>query len=56
MEYSIRSSHSLERWLIVIEASNRYSATKSRSDTPSSEFSHGLSKSKSAAVMFLSMG
>ena len=56
VEYNIMSSHNRERWLIIIEQSNRNSATKSRSETPSSEFSHGMSNSSSSQVRSRSMG
>ncbi|OPY27364.1 MAG: hypothetical protein A4E31_01181 [Methanomassiliicoccales archaeon PtaU1.Bin030] len=49
------SSHKDERCTAVRAAAKRYSATKSRSDTPSMELAHGASKPSSCAVYVLSI-
>ena len=52
----MRSSQKRERCAITVEQQKMYSATKSRSDTPSSEFWEILEKFSSFAVIVRSMG
>lgn len=50
------SSENLDRWVMMSEQAARASTAKSRSDTPSREFSQGASKPKSDALYVRSVG